>query len=143
MPLLNGKLLKAARRLRDESVDQVGADVGAAGGHIRNIEGGRAPASPELAERLAARFGIPLNDLLDLSTQTAAVTSALPLSDRIAFNVADAAQAIGVKKRTILAAIKAGDLKAGWIGQAYVIPRAELEAFVERSMKNRALPRSA
>lgn len=141
MPRVNGQLLRTARRQRGETVNTVAADVGVAGGTIKNIETGRYPASEDLIDRLAARYGIAVEDLT--TTSDDAPLTVMPLGHRISYNIPDAAAMIGVKPFTIREAIRSGELPAAFVGQGYIIPRSELEAYVTRLVSEAATERES
>lgn len=61
---------------------------------------------------------------------------------RLAYDVAEAAEAVSVSTDTIRAAIRAGDLAARYVGRKQIIPAAELEAWLNALPSERA-PREA
>lgn len=144
---LNGQLLRNARKGLGEELQDVATAVGRAPGTIKNIESGTAShVSQELAEALAAHFGLNLDDIVlpaEPATPQSVPPPAMLAPDRISYTCASAALATGIKPRTIQAACREGRLKAAWIGDGWVFLRSELVAWIERETQETQERKSA
>ena len=55
------------------------------------------------------------------------------MADRMVVSVAEAASALGVGTDAVYALVRTGELRAARIGRRWLIPRAELAAWLDRA----------
>lgn len=127
----NGHLIRQAREAVNERVEDVAPDYEISPGTLRGIENGRTYAAEALICKLAERYNLDFDELMD-GTVVELPKRTVPFHERLAYSAEEVALVLPITYKRVLDAIHDGRLKASKNGgRKWIVSRAAIDEFLE------------